>query len=237
MHIAVCIDDPANRKQMERLLKRASDARPVGKKFYIESFGSSTAFLHKIHLYDAFFIDMLNDHMSTIELVKKLLQNGVTCPVILCPSACDYQSQVSKDVFLSERTMQLLYLPQPVLTASLEEMLVYCENALNNRIPQIELRADKETFYITEEELISAVEEKDKLLITLTDKRKVSLSTCLENFMTEVAHFASFAWITPNVMVNQSYIAKINRFSITLTTDESYKISQYVRRQLLKARK
>ena len=59
MHIAVCDDNIADRKQMERLLGRASDRRlHTTGVLYIDSYGNVEAVMRSPMLYDAFFIDM-----------------------------------------------------------------------------------------------------------------------------------------------------------------------------------
>ena len=59
MHIAVCDDNVADRKQLERLLKRESDKRAASTGIiYTDSFGNSTALLSNPMQYDAFYIDM-----------------------------------------------------------------------------------------------------------------------------------------------------------------------------------
>ena len=59
MHIAVCDDNVADRKQLERLLKRESDKRAASTGIiYTDSFGNSTSLLSNPMQYDAFYIDM-----------------------------------------------------------------------------------------------------------------------------------------------------------------------------------
>ena len=57
MHIAICDDHIADRKQMERLLSRESDRRiKTTGNLYIDSFGSVSALLHAPMIYNLFFI-------------------------------------------------------------------------------------------------------------------------------------------------------------------------------------
>ena len=61
MHIAVCDDNIADRKQMERLLGRASDRRlHTTGVLYIDSYGNVEAALRPPMLYDAFFLAIAN---------------------------------------------------------------------------------------------------------------------------------------------------------------------------------
>ena len=59
MHIAICDDNIADRKQLERLLGRESDKRKnISGLFYADSFGDSAALMRRAVQYDLIFIDM-----------------------------------------------------------------------------------------------------------------------------------------------------------------------------------
>ena len=59
MHLAICDDHMADRKQMERLLGRESDRRlNTTGVLYVDSFGSKESILTTPMIYDAIFMDM-----------------------------------------------------------------------------------------------------------------------------------------------------------------------------------
>ena len=58
MHIAICDDIIADRKQLERLLSRESDRRiKTTGNLYLESFGGIAALTHATMINDLFVID------------------------------------------------------------------------------------------------------------------------------------------------------------------------------------
>ena len=62
MHLAVCDDNIADRKQMERLLGRESDRRlNTTGVLYVDSFGNRSAILSTPMIYDGLFMDMVED--------------------------------------------------------------------------------------------------------------------------------------------------------------------------------
>ena len=66
MHIAICDDNIADRKQTERLLSRESDRRAKSDSvLYVDSFGKQESVLAAPMIYDMFFIDMINAEPST----------------------------------------------------------------------------------------------------------------------------------------------------------------------------
>ena len=92
MHIAICDDNVADRKQLERLLKRESDARALQSEgFYVDSYGNREALLRSPMLYDAFFIDMCEGSITGTDIVDALLKVGVKSPIVLCSSKICYQ--------------------------------------------------------------------------------------------------------------------------------------------------
>ena len=95
MHIAVCDDNIADRKQTERLLGRASDRRlHTTGVLYIDSYGNVEAVLRSPMLYDAFFIDMTSGPVNGFQLARKLIDAGVVAPIILCISTIDYPAVI-----------------------------------------------------------------------------------------------------------------------------------------------
>ena len=60
MHLAICDDHMADRKQMERLLGRESDRRlNTTGVLYVDSFGSKESILTTPMIYDAIFMDIM----------------------------------------------------------------------------------------------------------------------------------------------------------------------------------
>ena len=84
MHIAVCDDNVADRKQLERLLKRESDKRAASTGIiYTDSFGNSTSLLSNPMQYDAFYIDMcLTEGITGTEVANALIAQGVNAPIV-----------------------------------------------------------------------------------------------------------------------------------------------------------
>ena len=86
MHIAICDDNVADRKQLERLLKRESDKRASTTGIlYADSYGNASALLANPMQYDAFYIDVCKtEGITGNEIVRQLLAKGVNSPIVLC---------------------------------------------------------------------------------------------------------------------------------------------------------
>ena len=85
MHLAVCDDNIADRKQMERLLGRESDRRQnTTGVLYVDSFGNRDAILTTPMIYDGLFIDMTEDGSDAVEIAGKLREAGSILPIVFC---------------------------------------------------------------------------------------------------------------------------------------------------------
>ncbi|MDR2042867.1 MAG: hypothetical protein LBQ15_00560 [Clostridium sp.] len=233
MHIAVCDDNIADRKQMERLLKRESDRRTASAGvFYIDSFGNAQAFLHNPMLYDVFYVDVCKTEGSTgADVAAALVAKGVNKPIVLCCSGIDYRQSALPD--------NILFLDKPIKAAELSASLDHALAIQANAPPLIELRQEKDTIYVTEPEILYATEEGRSLHITLADGRRISIASSAENFFCQVESYPVFFSPTARTILNGRHIEALRRNKAVMTDQRVFKISRQVvgyARQLLEDR-
>lgn len=212
MHIAICDDNVADRKQLERLLKRESDKRALhASVLYIDSYGHPDSLLKNPMQYDAFFIDICNTKGCTgIDVVHALTKAGSAAPVILCSSLIPYAEQ--KDA-LPERA---LFLDKPLKVAEISAVLDEAQKIKDSSVPMIELRENKGTHYVTEADILYAIEEGHYLMVTLQSGQKVSLRTSALNFFSQVENYPTFFAPNNHSVVNARHIARIRLHRITM---------------------
>lgn len=241
MHIAVCDDNIADRKQMERLLGRASDRRlSTTGVLYIDSFGNVEAVLHAPMLYDAFFIDMTSGPVNGFQLARKLIDAGVTAPIVLCISIIDYPSVIAAaidkvpedvteasnhDILRRQLQTQIQYLHKPIRVDELDAMLDYAYQKKSETIPTIELRGEKETLYVYEDEILYAVRDGNYVHVSLTENRSLDLLSTVQNFYTQVATFTHFVPISDQCFVNVAFVGKLSLLRLTMMGGESFTVS------------
>lgn len=91
MHIAICDDNIADRKHLERLLSRESDKRMgTPNLLYVDSYGDREHFLFHPLMYDMIFMDMSESPALTAEIVATITEMGFTAPIVLYSSKIDY---------------------------------------------------------------------------------------------------------------------------------------------------
>lgn len=220
MHIAVCDDNVADRKQLERLLKRESDKRSCGGEIlYTDSFGNAQALLANPMQYDVFYIDMcLTENMTGTDVVQGLLGKGVNAPMVMCCSQVNYR----EITFPSN----ILFLDKPIKTAELSTSIDHALLMKSKTLPLIELREDKKTVYVTEPEIVYAEETSKFLVVRLTDGREINVPASAMNFFSQVEAFTSFFAPSAKLVVNGRHIKKIGFVTIEMTDGKVFRIGR-----------
>ncbi len=226
MHIAVCDDNVADRHQMERLLKRESDKRSTTTGIlYIDSFGNGDALLSNPMRYDAYFIDVCNtDGITGITIAEQLYETGIQAPVIFCCSRINYRDQT-----LSAPLQHTYFLDKPIRPEELSQSLDYAFELKSKAIPQIELREDKETYYVTEADILYAVEDGLYLIVTLTDGRQLRVMTDCANFFDELDSYPTFLAPSAKAIINGRYIQSLERRQVVMTDGRVFKLHRRCR--------
>lgn len=220
MHIAICDDNIADRKQTERLLNRESDKRAkTDSVLYIDSFGKQESVLVAPMIYDMFFIDMVNDTPTTATgIVKALLAAGVTSPIVMLNSSIDYR----QDEYLTSLE-QVYFLDKPIKTAELTDMITMGFEKKYAKIPTIELRTDKDVYYVREEDIMYAVfASKQYTDVYLADGRKIHMLCGIENFYAHLERFGSFFPANRHTIVQKKYVKKISLLHVHLINGQKF---------------
>lgn len=219
MHVAVCDDNIADRKQTERLLSRESDRRAkITEGLYIDSYGNASALLSTPMLYDIFYIDMCKtEEITGTDVALKLCALGVRAPIYMCCSDIDYrQFNFPENVY---------FLEKPIKKDDLNASLDCAYEVKKNAVPLIELREEKETHYVTEQDILYAVEEGRHVNVTLTNGRKLRIATSADNLFDQWSSFDVF--LAPNLktIVNVRYIAKIGLLQVHMTDGRRFALN------------
>lgn len=204
MHIAVCDDNIADRKQTERLLSREADRwTKDGDTLYVEAFGNVQSLLRAPMQFDLFMIDMCHTNdVSAMTVVKNLRETGVTAPIILMCSEINYRTQ--------DFTEDIMYIDKPLSTTELHDMLIAVKAELETIVPHIELRGEFDTYYVSEDEIIYAEESGYFTKITLTEGRSVEVRCSAFSFFEEIEHgHPSFVMTTARSIININHVLNI----------------------------
>lgn len=220
MHIAICDDNIADRKQTERLLKRESDRRSkTDGVLYIDSYGKQESVLAAPMLYDMFLIDMVNDEPSTAaDIVKALIAVGVTSPIVMLSSAINYK----EDSYLTSLE-QVYFIDKPLKVAELSDIISMGFETKNKKAKTIELRTDTDAYYVKDEEIMYAIYTGSQYTdVYLCDGRKYHMPIQIENFYAHLEPFGTFVPVNNHTIVQKKYVKKISLLHVHLDNGQKF---------------
>lgn len=218
MHIAVCDDNMGDRRQIERLLKKESEKRAASTGIlYTDSFGSCESLLANPMQYDAFYIDMCHTAgLTGVDVTNQLLAIGINAPIILCCSSINYREYPFPE--------NVLFLEKPLKAIDICESLDHALEIKKNAEALIELREEKNTFYVREADIMYAVEENRSMLIHLKNGQILHIATDTANFFDQIEKFENFVAPTAKVIFNCRYVEKIHLSKVSMTDGTVFKV-------------
>lgn len=218
MHVAVCDDNVADRKQMERLLGRESQRRAkFTEGLYVDSYGNEKALLTNPMQYDIFYIDMCKtDGTNGAQVALLLRESGVRAPIYMCCSDIDYrQENLPENVY---------FLNKPIKPDMLITSLDHAYEVKQDAAPLIELRMEKETIYVTEQDILYVIGNGRLVDVYLTDGRLARVSSTLNNLYDQWAHLDSIFMPSEKFLLNSRHIQNIGLFRLTMKNGATFPI-------------
>lgn len=218
MHIAVCDDNVADRKQTERLMKREADKWIAdGDTFYTESYGNAQALLGTPMAFDAFMIDICHtEGLTAKDVVMQLRDKGVIAPMILVCSDINYREQDFEE--------GTLFLDKPLQPAKIHEVMLKVKEYTLSKDPLIELRGE-DTLYVKDDEILYAEQAGYNSKVTLSDGREVIARTDLINLFEDIkAEHNSFVLVSAKAMINIDFVTDVRFHRATMTDGRKFSV-------------
>lgn len=220
MHIAICDDNIADRKQLERLLGRESDRRKLSSGvFFCDSYGNSEHLSRNPMPYELFFLDMTAGETDGLAFAIELRKLGVTAPIVLCSSQTDYEAAF-RSLPPEAQPEHLLFLPKPVRVNDLTAVIDAAIELSTARPQTIELRGDKDTWYVFEDDIVYAAASSRNVHsyidVYLSDGRTLTILDNILNFSSVLQCYTHFFMLSERYLVNLAHIDKISLLRIHL---------------------
>ena len=236
MHIAVCDDNIADRKQTERLLGRQSDRffKESGERLYVDSYGNVTAFLRYPQMYDGLFIDMKDEHPTGFEIAKLLVEAGVVRPIILCVSDIDYRKEYEESGL---DIPNLMFIDKPIRVAELTAIIDEVRKIKGDPIPTLELRGQDGTFYAKNDDIAYATRKGgSEVEVHIADGKVITLIDDIYNFYDQCIIFPQICPVNDNAIININHIDKVGFGKVTMKDGSSFRISFSYRNSISQAK-
>ncbi len=227
MHIAVCDDNIADRKQMQRLLERASDqSKKDGLEgYFIDLYGNIPSLMQTPQMYDAIFIDMTNLEESTMngmELARELRRINVSGKIILCASSINYE-----ELATNEEKELFIFMTKPIIKDKLRKVLEICEDHRSKREPLIELRDDNGTLYVNGNDILYAHCKNGggRIEIKLVDGRIITILSTIYMFYEDLDPFYYLLPASDSTIINIRHIQKTKAFTVIMNDGHKFRLS------------
>ncbi len=239
MHLAVCDDNIADRKQTERLLGRQSDRifKETGERIYIDSYGNVDAFMQRPQMYHGLFIDMVDGDTNGFVVLKKLLEVGIVRPIIMCSSSIDYKKLAEEGGIVRDN---VFFLEKPLKVSELTAMVDTIKERTGVVIPTVELRGQKETIYARGDDIVCVTRSKStksELDVYLTGGRTISIIEDIVNFYDQCQDFPQICPVNDYGIINVNHIKKTSFGKVTLDNNLTLKVSFTYRNSIEQTRR
>lgn len=224
MHVAVCDDNIADRKQMERLLGRESDRRSkLTEGLYIDSYGNEKALLSNPMLYDIFYIDMCKtEGITGTQVANKLCSIGVQVPIYMCCSDIDYRQESFPD--------NVFFIDKPIKVDHLIDSLDHAYDTKQSAVPRIELRDETETYYITADDILYGIASGKHVQVHLADGRVIHVASGVENLYGQWEHHQVFIIANSKTIININHIDHLGLLHVYMKDGNRLSIQPTIKR-------
>lgn len=221
IYIAICDDNAADRKQVERLLEREKDARLKldGDVLYIDSFGSKDALMRTPIKYDMFLIDITESSHNGMDIAKELRLKGIIAPIVLLSSKINYKD-------FANIPADIIQLDKSITQGQVSHLFDVAKDWAGKKPSLLEIRGKKDTHFIPAREMIRAVEISNHVEVLIEDGTYIEVPESLKAFKRTVNSFNCFIQCK-NSIVNISHIDRCEKNTMYLDNGESYEFNPF----------
>lgn len=212
MHIAICDDNIADRKHLERLLSRESEKRAgTPNILFVDSFGNETHFLNaNLPMYDLFFIDMGNTPTCTERLVKALREMGITASIILYSSKIDYQA-------IPDLPDDIVFMKKPYIPDPLPELLLLGDSHVKGYIETIALHLDGKKKSFPAHDIFYIYDTKEgKHMLYSKEEQLMEIDDTINDMQFLLSPYHEYYRISKSVIINMKLVTMITPFSVMM---------------------
>lgn len=220
MYVAVIAENVADRKHLERLLDRVSDAiMNTAGNLYIESFGDASSIGLVAQRYSMFFLDFETDSEFMKEIMDKLKECGIpTNKMIIClQEESSSKAQAFSEFLCIQKPLRMEQLTEAVLKIYQKEQ--------EAKVPTIEIRNEEQTQYIPVANIIYAEEEGHQVRICLTEGKDLFMLGKIADFAREVSFCGDFVTYKKGFSYNRAFEKSKSSNRIVLTTGKTFALS------------
>ena len=230
LYIAVCDDNAADRKQIERLLDRENTLqKSKGNPLYFDSFGSKDSLMKTPNRYNLFLITASADsEFDGIAVANEIKQVGIDALIVMMCSPGRSEDYTGSGFITKDK---------PITASDISELVGLAEACTHSKTPLIEIRCNDTTVFAKPEEFICAIAAKKGfgLEIYLTGGRKFAATDTLDQFSLWMGSFEEIVRCG-KCYVNLNHVRSLSTFHLTLSNGIRLPVNPLERSKLHPAR-
>ncbi len=185
VYIAICDDQVASRKHIERLLNREATLRQEESLvMYIDAFGLNFHAINSIKKYNAFFINVSCCNKQSFAIQEELRSHGCDAPIYFYHSADEYSQ------------------------SSMGTIVDTIHDTIKDQRPTIEIRTRTSTHYVLPEDIVVVCRTDHGVSIHLKDTTTLFVTKQLSYYIDALCTYPYFFLTKSNYICNGQYITQ-----------------------------
>lgn len=219
MHVAICDDNVADRKHLERLLSRESDKRiDTPNILYVDSYGDKDHFLINPLKYNLVFMDMCLKKGTVEYILDELVAMGYTAPLVLYSSKIDYTAIPNLPDFVIHAKKP--YIPEP-----LPKFLKLGDDNVRGFVATISVHQDHTTIDIIKDEIEYAISNENSTVLHMVDGTLINTDESISSLRQLLEPYEEFEYINKNGIANFKFVSAVMPFHVIMQSYYQFKTS------------
>lgn len=221
MHVAICDDNVADRKHLERLLSRESDKRAgTPNILYIESFGDKDHFLKNPLKYNIVFMDMCHQEGLVEEIIKRLEEMSFNAPLILYSSKIDYTA-------IEKLPEYVVHAKKPYIPDPLPEFLALGDENVLGKVITLPFHGNDAIQHVPKNSLMYALPEETGYTLYLSDHTSIKVDDNIGTLRKLFDPHEEYQLINNDCFINFKFVSAVTLFTILMQDYREFKISPF----------
>ena len=203
MHIAICDDNVADRKHLERLLSRESDKRAgTPNILYVDSYGEKMHFLANPLKYNLIFMDMSSEPGIVEFIIEHLNAMGYHAPLVLYSDKIDYTQ-------IPNLPDYVVHAKKPYIPDPLPEFLALGDANVTGHVVTVAVHTNSIINHVPKYTIMYAFEDNNTCSLYLTDGTSIAVDEKIHELRQIFEPFEEFTRVNQNAIANFKYVTAV----------------------------
>lgn len=219
MHVAICDDNVADRKHLERLLSRESDKRAgTPNILYVDSYGEKMHFLANPLKYNLIFMDMSAEPGIVEFIIEHLNAMGYHAPLILYSDKIDYTQ-------IPNLPDYVVHAKKPYIPDPLPEFLALGDANVSGHVVTVAVHTNAVISHVPKYMILYALEENNACKLYLTDGTSIDVDEKIDELRQIFEPYEEFARVNKSSIANFKYVSAVMPATLVMQDYKELKTS------------